>query len=123
MSVDYEAFIGIGWVIGAEERERLIDANLKMIEEHPDEDIMCIEDEFSYINSYYGDGEVFLGKSLVSIDCGEYINLPAIGSLLTAEELEKFVEKYEKILEACGEELGITSKWYNPQVYLIHRIW
>ena len=39
MSVDYEAFIGIGWVISAEEKERLIDANLKMIEEHPDEDI------------------------------------------------------------------------------------
>ena len=123
MSVDYEAFIGIGWVISAEEKERLIDANLKMIEDHPDEDIMCIEDEFSYINSYYGDGEVFLGKSLVSIDCGEYMNLTAIGSLLTPKELEEFVLTYEKIFDACGEPLGIGSKWYNPQIYLIHRIW
>ena len=123
MSVDYVAFIGIGWVISAEEKERLIDANLKMIEDHPDEDIMCVEDEFSYINSYYGDGEVFLGSTLVSIDCGEYMNLTAIGSLLTPEELEKFVLTYEKIFEACGESLGIDSKWYNPQINLIHRIW
>lgn len=123
MSVDYEAFIGIGWVISAEEKERLIDANLKMIEDYPDADIMCIEDEFSYINSYYGDGEVFLGKTLVSIDSGEYMNLTAVGSLLTPEELERFVLTYEKIFEACGEPLGIDSKWYNPQIYLIHRIW
>ena len=124
MSVDYEAFIGIGWVMSQEERNRLVNANRKLIDEHPNDMIIqCVEDEFSYINGYSDDSEVFLGESLVSIDCGEYINLLTIGSSLTAEELEKFVEKYEKILEACGEELGITSKWYNPQVYLIHRIW
>ena len=26
-------------------------------------------------------------------------------------------------IDACGEPLGIDSKWYNPQIYLIHRIW
>ena len=123
MSVDYEAFIGIGWVISQEEREQLIDANLKIIEANPDDAIPCVEDEFYDINCYWDSSEVFLGESLVSIACGEYMNLTAIGSLLTAETLEKFIEKYERIFKACGESLGITSKWYNPQIYLIHRIW
>ena len=123
MSVDDESFIGIGWVMPVEERDRLIEANLKLINEHPDEIIPCIEDEFSYINCYYDESDVFLGKRLAAIDCGEYMNLTAIGSLLTPEELEEFVLTYEKIFEACGEPLGIDSKWYNPQIYLIHRIW
>ena len=123
MSVDYEAFIGIGWVISQEEREQLIDANLKIIEANPDDAIPYVEDEFYDINCYWDSSEVFLGESLVSIACGEYMNLTAIGSLLTAETLEKFIEKYERIFKACGEPLGITSKWYNPQIYLIHHIW
>lgn len=123
MSVDYESFIGIGWVIPVEERDRLIEANWKLIKENPDKEIPSVEDEFSYINCYYDESDVFLGERLAAIDCGEYMNLTAIGSLLTPEELEEFVLKYEKIFEACGEPLGIDSKWYNPQIYLIHRIW
>lgn len=123
MSVDYDAFIGIGWVMPREEKERLIDANLKIIEAHPDDIIPCVEDEFRYINCYWDDSDIFLGKMLVSIDCGEYLNLTAIGELITPEELEEFVDKYTALLEACGEELGPNSKWYNPQIYLIHRIW
>ena len=123
MSVDFEAFIGIGWVMSAEERDRLVEANLRLIKEYPDEDIPCVEDEFSYIDCYYDESDVFLGKSIVSINRGEYMNLTAIGSFITPEELEEFTLTYEKIFEACGEPLGMDSKWYNPQIYLIHRIW
>lgn len=123
MSVDYDAFIGIGWVMSCEERDRLVDENLKIIEANPNDIIPCVEDEFRYINCYWDETDVFLGKELVSINCGEYLNLTAIGSLLTPEELEEFVDKFSTLLEACGEDLGPDSKWYNPQIYLIHRIW
>jgi hypothetical protein len=123
MSVDYEAFIGIGWVMSAEERDRLVEANLRLIEEYPNENIPCVEDEFSYIDCYYDESDVFLGKSIASINCGSYMNLTAIGSFITSEELDEFILTYEKVFEACGEPLGMDSKWYNPQIYLIHRVW
>lgn len=123
MSVDYTAFIGIGWVISQEERERLIAANEKLIEEYPDEDIGYVEDEFSYINSYTCDTDIFLGKRLCSIDCGEWVNLTTLGTLVTPEVMERFSETYTAILSACGEKLGPGTKWDNPQIYLINQIW
>ena len=123
MSVDYEAFIGIGWVISQEERDKLVERNQALIEQFPDHIIPCIEDEFMWINAYWSDSEVFLGKSLFSADEGSYLNLSTLGTFLTPEEMEEFAEKYTSILQACGEEIGPGTKWDQPQLYLIQRVW
>lgn len=123
MSVDYEAFIGVGWIISQEERDRLVERNLALIEQFPDQIIPCAEDEFMWINAYWSDSPVFLGTSLFVAEEGSYINLSTLGTLLTPEEMEVFAEKYTTILQACGEEIGPGTKWDQPQLYLIQRVW
>ena len=68
MSVDYEAFIGIGWVISDQEREDMIEANYALYKEGK---APCVEDEFYHINAYTG-GDVFLGDRIACVDEGEY---------------------------------------------------
>ena len=123
MSVDYEAFIGVGWIISQEERDKLVEHNLELIEQFPNQIIPCIEDEFMWVNAYWDDSPVFLGKSLFSADEGSYLNLSTLGSFLTPEEMEEFAEKYTSILRACGEDVDPGTKWDQPQLYLIQRVW
>ena len=106
-----------------EERDRLIEANWKLIQEHPDEIIPYAEDEFSYINCYTDESDVFLGISIATVECGEALNLSELGTLITATDMEAFAEKYTNILLACGEQVGPGTKWDNPQIYLLQRIW
>ena len=119
MSVDYEAFIGIGWVISEVEREQMIEANYALYEEGK---APCVEDEFYYINAYTG-GDVFLGERVVAVDEGDYICVSDLSEIISPEKLEALGEKFATIIEACGIEITIDSKWASPQLYLINRVW
>ena len=119
MSVDYEAFIGIGWVISDEQREQMIEANYALYQEGK---APCVEDEFYYINAYTG-GDTFLGDRIATVDEGEYTCISDLSAVISPEQWERFAEKYATILEACGIEITIDSKWASPQLYLINHVW
>ena len=119
MSVDYEAFIGIGWVISDEQRDQMIEANYALYKEGK---APCVEDEFYYINAYTG-GDVFLGERVVAVDEGEYICVSDLSAAMDPAKWEAFAEKFATIIEACGIEITPDSKWANPQLYLINHVW
>ena len=119
MSVDYEAFIGIGWVISDQEREDMIEANYVLYKEGK---APCVEDEFYHINAYTG-GDVFLGDRIACVDEGEYTCISDLSSLVQPDQWDIFAEKYATIIEACGITITPDSKWANPQLYLINHVW
>jgi hypothetical protein len=102
MSVDFRAYLGVGYMIPTELRDRINEAT-----------DYEYEDKFMYTDAYYADAdEVFFGNLILSADPGYYKSLDEI------KPLE--VDKIDKIIEAAG-----VSKEFEgifPKVYLIHRV-
>ena len=82
----------------------------------------CVEDEFYHINAYTG-GDSFLGDRIATVDEGEYTCISDLNTVINPDQWERFAEKYATILEACGIEITVNSKWANPQLYLINHVW
>lgn len=114
MSVDRETFIGIGYIVSHDEYETMLSAAGDRIGE--------VEDEFIYVNSYRDNTPVFLGESLLSIEegCYDVLNESVI---LPYFDPEEFSEKYTRILEICGIDITPGSKWHEPLIYVIHRVY
>lgn len=114
MSIDITAYIGIGWVVSQEQKE-------KMLEAAKESDIYDeVEDSFRYINSYIGNSDVFFGDFIVDVDAGDYIDLQSFTKDIS---YKAFLHSFRKILIACGQELKLEEEWSNPRLYLINQIW
>ena len=120
MSVDFEAFLGIGWMLTREQRDQMIDANLALYEKG---EVECVEDEFSWIDGYHEDSPVFLGERITTVTPGEFMCVSDLNSIIDAEKWEAFAEKFATIIESCGINITPDSKWANPQLYIVHQIW
>lgn len=102
MSVDFKAYLGVGYIIPTELRDRMNEATNYEY-----------EDKFMYTDAYYAeDDEVFFGNLILSANPGCYTLLDE------AEPLE--ADKLDKIIEAAG--VGKEFEGVFPKVYLIHQV-
>lgn len=113
MSVEREAFIGFGYIISGEEHKEMLEC--------AGDNICEVEDEFWQINSWGGDGTCFLGEIFYTADEDSYICLDNIIPPATFDP-EIFSRKMEEILTICGRDITPTSKWAEPKVYLVSRV-
>lgn len=105
MSVDARAYIGFGWIIDQNQKNQMEEAAGDLWDE--------FESCFSYINSYDGNSKIFLGDYLD----GTETYMPILESL-NGFDIEKFVEKYEKLFAVCGADVELLAA--EPKLYLIH---
>lgn len=102
MSVDFRAYLGVGYIIPTELRDRINEAT-----------DYEYEDKFMYADCYSADAdEVFFGNILLSADPGCYKSLDEL------KPLE--IDKIDKIIEAAG--VGKEFEGIFPKIYLIHRV-
>lgn len=104
MSVDVCAYIGFGWIIDQNQKNQMEEAAGDLWGD--------FEDYFSWINSYDGDSEIFLGETLG----GTETYMPILDSL-NDFNLEEFIEKYEDLFAACGVDTSLLVQ--EPKLYLI----
>lgn len=115
MGVDITAHIGIGWIVTAEQRDKMVETALAHTPK------MYIEDEFRFINGYTEDTYCFLGKWLSSVDAGEWEDLD-LERISDSFDDKDFMLKYSKILRVCGKDLNLED-WGPPKLYLINQLW
>lgn len=102
MSVDFRAYLGVGYIIPTELRDRINEAT-----------DYEYEDKFMYTDAYYADDdEVFFGNLILSANPGDYISLEEI------KPLE--VDKLDKIIREAGVEKDFETIYLKT--YLIHRV-
>ena len=113
MGVDITARIGVGWIVTAEQREKMIETALANTPK------MYVEDEFHSINGYTEDTDYFLGEWLSSVDTGSWKNLEGFSDNFNNKD---FMIKYSEILYVCSQDLFIDD-WGPPKLYLINQLW
>lgn len=102
MSVDFRAYLGVGYIVPTELRDRINEAT-----------DYEYEDKFMYTDAYYADDdEVFFGNLVLSANPGCYTSLEEI------KPLE--VDKLDKIIREAGVEKDFETIYLKT--YLIHRV-
>lgn len=116
MSVDSSAEFGLGWIVTPQER--------KEMEAAAGDQWGDVEDYFHRIDCYRPDSNYFLGEFLGGCDEGDFISLK--DCVKDARQIiygETFINKYTEILQICGRDIKVDSKWAEAEVFLIHRLW
>ncbi len=113
MGVDITARIGIGWIVTAEQRDKMVETALANTPK------MYVEDEFHSINGYTEDTDYFLGEWLSSAYAGNWEDLEGFSDNFNNED---FMRKYSEILYVCGQDLNLDD-WGPPKLYLINQLW
>ena len=115
MSVERITYIGIGWIVSSEKRDKICEQAMENRGE--------VEDLFMPIDAYCSDSEYFIGDVIHCIGEGEYINLIDIQETVNSF-IDDFSERYEHILvDLCREELTIDGFWSSPSLYIIHKLY
>ena len=108
MSVDYTAYIGLGWVID--------EALYSAMQDAAGDQWGDVEDFFHHINMYSSDTDIFFGDFIYGVDAGDY---ELLTNLLEEVDINSFCQKYNEVLKICGQD---PDRWV-AKTFLINRIW
>ena len=111
MSVSYNAYIGLGYIISQAERDFMVAA--------ADEKDIDVESHIYCIDAYREDPNYFFGEILKSAEEGSATSL---NQVLCDVDGDKFCETYEPIISACGIDIFASEAWLTPQIYIIHSV-
>ena len=112
MSVDHKTCLGLGWLITQEDYQKMREIAADRWAE--------IEDEFMPVNMYNSNSDVFLGVTFGSVYEGTSTNITKlIDTMWSKIDVDEFSSKCVSILNMCGQEVTVGSKWAEAQVYVL----
>ncbi len=113
MSVDFNARLGLGWVIPAKRAQKM--------REKLEETDLDWEDYFYSINCYHEESDVFIGEIICGIDPGSSVDaLTAIAAFGSSNNESEFIERLTEIIEAGGEEITVDGDWSEARIHMLH---
>ena len=114
MSVERATHIGMGWMVSAQTKEKMCAAAGEALDE--------VEDHFLAVNNWSSDSDYFFGDLVHRVDEGEYIDFLDVNKCLETV-IGTFSERYTRLIELCGEQISVGSKWTEPSVFVIHTVY
>ena len=107
--------LGLGWLVSNEEFQEMKEkAGLTWDE---------IKDHFYAIDKSNDESEYFIGVLFPAINSGSALDLIVAAQNINQDiDQNIFGQTYFNILQTCGRELNINSKWTNAHAYLINRL-